>query len=373
MTDARQHAVLHLSKGLNAGGTETLLVLAARHRDRDRFACTVAYLLPDATALVDDLTAEEATVACIGGTPWWDPRWLLRLRRLIGDDHVEVVHAHAPLLAAGARLVVRTIPRRRRPQMVVTLHNMWESHHRVVRLLDRLTWRIDDLRLTVSEAVRRSLPAAASSAAVTQLHGIDVEALRADADRVAARRHLGMSDDDLVVGTVANLRATKGYPDLIDAARSVVAAEPRARFVAIGQGPQLAELEARRDAADLGDALRFVGFRPDASRLIAGFDVFCLASHHEGLPLALMEALVLGVPVVVTDVGGIGELVTDGQEGALIPARRPDGLAAALLAVLGDAPRRVQQGEAAAQRGDGLDAVAVQAAVERQYLDLIGR
>lgn len=257
--------------------------------------------------------------------------------------------------------------------MVVTLHNVWESHHRVVRLLDRVTWRIDDLRLTVSEAVRRSLPAVASRPAVTQVHGIDVLALRADADRVAARRELGVGDADLVVGTVANLRSTKGYPDLIEAARAVVAAQPSARFVAIGQGPQHAELEARREAAGLGDRLRFLGFRPDASRLIAGFDLFCLASHHEGLPLALMEALVLGVPVVVTDVGGIGELVTDGQEGILVPTGEPDRLAAALLELLGDGSRRAELGAAAARRGDGLDAAAVQGAVERHYLDLLAR
>src|SRR5690606_38476751 len=139
-------------------------------------------------------------------------------------------------------------------------------------------------------------------------------------DRAVARELIGVDPGDLVVGTVANLRSTKGYPDLIEAARSVTESEPRARFVSIGQGPQRDELEALRDAAGLGDRFRFLGFRPDASRLMAGFDVFCLASHHEGLPLALMEALVLGVPVVVTDVGGVGELVTDRQEGSLVPA-----------------------------------------------------
>ena len=371
MTAALPHRVLHLTKGLNAGGTETLIVLAARHRDRDRFRFVAAHLLPHDVALERDLRAEEVEVFCIGGTPWWDPRWLVRLRRLVKAQRIDVVHAHAPLVAAGARLAVVTLPRRRRPQMVVTMHNMWESHHQVVRLLDRVTWRLDDLRLTVSEAVRRSLPASASAAAVTQVHGIDVQALRGQADRAAARRELGVADDDLVVGTVANLRSTKGYPDLIDAARMVTAAEPAARFVAIGQGPQLAELEAKRDAAGLGDRLRFLGFRSDAARLVAGFDVFCLASHHEGLPLALMEALVLGVPVVVTDVGGVGELVTDGLEGSLVPSGRPDRLAATLLDLLGDPAARADRGAAAARRGDGLDAAAVEVAMEQRYQDLL--
>ena len=373
MTATLPHRVLHLTKGLDAGGTETLLVLAARHRDREQFRFTVAHLLPDDVALKGDLTAEGVDVSCIGGTPWWDPRWLVRLRRLLRAERIDVIHVHAPLIAAGARLVVRSISHRRRPVMVVTLHNMWESHHLVVRCLDRATWRLDDLRLAVSEAVRRSLPATASQAAVTQLHGIDVETLRATAERTSARRALGVGDDDLVVGTVANLRATKGYPDLIEAARTVVAAEPSARFVAIGQGPQHDELEAQRNAAGLGDRVRFLGFRGDAAQLIAGFDVFCLASHHEGLPLALMEALVHGVPVVVTDVGGVGELVTDRREGRLVAAHQPDQLAAALLDLLGDAATRAELGAAAARRGDGLDAAAVEVALEQRYRDLLAR
>lgn len=371
MSGEPRHRVLHLTKGINAGGTETLLVLAARHRDRNRFKFEVAHLLPDDVALRAAVRAEDADVTCIGGRPWWDPRWLVRLRRLLIGRRIDLVHVHAPLVAAGARLVVRTIPSSRRPKIVVTLHNMWESHHPLVRLLDRATYRLDDLRLTVSDAVRRSLPTSASHRAITQIHGIDVDDLRR-ADRAVARELLGVDPGDLVVGTVANLRSTKGYPDLIEAARSVTESEPRARFVSIGQGPQRDELEALRDAAGLGDRFRFLGFRPDASRLMAGFDVFCLASHHEGLPLALMEALVLGVPVVVTDVGGVGELVTDRQEGSLVPAGRPDLLAAALSDLLADEDRRTTSAKAARAKGDHLDAEAAEVAIEQQYLSLLG-
>ena len=74
------------------------------------------------------------------------------------------------------------------------------------------------------------------------------------------------------------------------------------------------------DALELGDRFRFLGYRPDAAHVMSAFDIFCLASHHEGLPIALMEALVLGLPVVATDVGGIAELVTDGRDAVLVPA-----------------------------------------------------
>ncbi len=363
--------VLHLVKGLDAGGAETLLVLAARHRDRERFRYEIAHLLPHHVALRDAVHEEGVATSCLRGVPWWDPRWLGRLRRRLVADPVDIVHAHSPLVAAGARLVVRSLRRADRPRVVVTLHNMWASHHPAVRAVDRLTSPLDDARLTVSEAVRRSLPGPAAEAATTLVHGIDVDALRGRADREAARRELGVGPDQLLVGTVANLRAAKAYPDLIDAAVVVTAARPEVRFVAVGQGPLHEELEARRDAAGLGDRLRFVGYRADAARLVSGFDVFCLSSHHEGLPLALMEALVLGVPVVVTDVGGVGELVRDGVEGRLVPPARPDLLAAALVALAADPAIRAGHAAAARSAGEHLDAATAVAAIEARYLRVI--
>lgn len=359
--------VLHLMKGLDAGGAEHLLLLAARLGDRSRVEPRVAYLLPRHVALLDALRETGIAVTCLAGVPWWDPRWLVRLRRLLRDQPVDVVHAHAPLLASGARVVLATLPRSRRPRSVVTLHNMWESHHVAVRALDRLTWRRDDLRLAVSDAVRRSLPRAARARARTQLHGVEVAAIRAGADRDAVRAELGITPDQVLVGTVANLKPNKGYPDLVTAAALVVADAPEVRFVAVGDGPLKDQLATLRDEAGLGDVLRFLGRRSDATRLASGFDVFCLSSVHEGLPLALMEALALGIPVVVTDVGGNRELVTDGREGTLVPPSRPDLLAAALRTAVRDPRGRRDQGRAARARGDGLDAARAVAEVERCY------
>ena len=150
--------ILHLVKGLEAGGAEELLVQAARHRDRDAFTYEVAFLLGTHVARRPDLVAEEVPVACLHGERAGGLRWLGRLRRLVTEHRIDVVHAHSPLVASGARAVLATLPARRRPRLVVTLHNQWESHHVAVRALDRATWRRDDQRLAVSEAVRRPPP-----------------------------------------------------------------------------------------------------------------------------------------------------------------------------------------------------------------------
>ena len=141
--------------------------------------------------------------------------------------------------------------------------------------------------------------------------------------------------------------------------------------MAVGQGPQLDELIALHEESRLGDRFRFLGYRSDVPRLASGFDIFCMSSHHEGLPVAVMEALVLGIPVVSTDVGGIGEIVTDGREGLLVPVGSPELLARALLDLADDPERREACAAAAAKRGSQLDAASATATEEAHYLRVL--
>jgi glycosyltransferase involved in cell wall biosynthesis len=344
--------VLWLTKGLGPGGAERLLVSTARRRDRERLAVRVAYLLPYKVALVGDLEAEGVPVTCLGYRDGHDPRWLAALRRYLIADPVDIVHAHNPVMAVGARIVARSLPRRLRPRVVVTDHAMWHAYMPLSRWADGLTSRLDAARLTVSEAVRASLPISIQRRSQVVLQGIEVEQVRAQrAERTAVRAELGVDPDALVVGTVANLRAHKAYPDLLAAALEVVERLPHVRFVAVGQGPLEAKIRALHARLGLGDRLLLLGHRPDAVRVMAACDVFVLASLYEGLGVAVMEALALGLPVVATAVGGVPEVVQHGREGLLVPPGRPPELAAALMALLTDAERRQRMAEAAARRG----------------------
>jgi glycosyltransferase involved in cell wall biosynthesis len=347
--------VLWLSTGLGSGGAERLLVTSARRRDRERVAVRVAYLLPYKDTLVGELEEEDVPVASLGHRRVTDARWLRTLRRLLFEEPVDIVHAHNPVMAVGARIVARSLPRRVRPRVVVTDHNVWQGYMRVSRWADGLTSRLDDARLTVSEAVRASLPNHIQRRSQVVLQGIEVEHVQAQrAERAAVRSELGLDPDALVVGTVANLRVQKAYPDLLAAALEVVERLPDVRFVAVGQGPLEAEIRALHARLGLGDRLSLLGLRPDAVRIMAACDVFVLASHWEGLGVAVMEALALGLPVVATAVGGVPEVVEHGCEGLLVPPGRPSEMAAALLAVLTDHELRRTMAAAAARRGAAL-------------------
>lgn len=338
---ARPLRVLWLTKGLGPGGAERLLVTHAAVTDPDRVTYEAAYLLPHKRHLVPELEALGVVTHDLASPRDVDPRWLRRMGQLIEEGSFDVVHAHSPAPAAQARLLVRSIPRSRRPAFVYTEHNRWPSHSRATRAANTATFGLNDAVITVSDEVRSSMADRHAAAARTIVHGIDVDAvapLRADRDVV--RAELGVAPDQVLAVTVANFRAPKGYPDLLEAASRVASKRPDVHFVIVGQGPLEDELRAEHARRGLGATVTILGYRPDAARVTAAADLFVLASHHEGIPVAVMEALAAGVPVVATRVGGLAEAIDDGMSGRLVPARRPQLLADAVVELADDPDER---------------------------------
>lgn len=355
MSTAGATRVLWLVKGLGPGGAEMLLVSSARVADLQRFHFEAAYVLPWKDRLVPRLEALGIATHCLGRRTA-DLRWVLALRALLVRGRFDVVHLHSPLVAGVARLVVRTLPRSRRPAVVSTEHNTWSSFALPTRLLNALLCLGDAQRFAVSEDVRQSVWPALRGGVQTLVHGVVLEDAAASRDRrEAVRRELGVADGEVLIVTVANYRAQKSYPDLLQAAATVLAEQPRARFIAVGQGPLEADIVARHAELGLGDRFRLLGYRADVSDLLGASDVFTLASVHEGFPIALMEALAAGVPVVATAVGGIPDAVVPGVNGLLAPAGQPQELAAALARMVGDDALRTACAAGALRTGAGFD------------------
>jgi glycosyltransferase involved in cell wall biosynthesis len=180
----------------------------------------------------------------------------------------------------------------------------------------------------------------------TLYHGVDPASVRAWADSDGVREELEIPVDAPVVGTVANFRREKGHGILLNAAVHVRRAFPEVRFVLVGHGPL--ESRTRRLCRDLGldRSVVFTGARHDAPRLAAAFDVFALPSLKEGLGIAVIEAMTLGRPVVVTRVGGLKELVEDGKQGLVVEPGNPEAFADAIIRLIRDTALRQRLGEA---------------------------
>jgi len=286
--------------------------------------------------------------------------------------HYDIVHVHSPLLAGAVRLLARSIARGRRPIIVSTEHNVWSNFSRPTRLLNALTGRMDDKRWAVSHEVKRSMWSPLATRTGVLRHGIDLGAAPPPpSSRAEIRRSLGIANDAPVVICVANLRKEKDYPNLMRAAATVLESHPDAVFLAVGQGPLETELAALHTRMGLGDRFRFLGYREDVRALLSAADVFALGSLQEGLPVAIMEALHQGLPIVATDVGGVGEAVTDGVNGFLVAPSDSGALASALIAVLEDPELRHRLGVASRTRAAEFDIRQTVALEEDVYKRLV--
>ncbi len=366
--------VLWLVKGLGPGGAERLLVAAAATHDRDAFSFEVAYLLAWKNHLVEDLEALGMPTRCFDVRDERDLRWAHRLRERLRSDPVDVLHAHSPYPAGIARLVVRTLPRRIRPRLVYTLHNTFPSFSAPTRILNGLTYPLDDADVAVSKEVHETIWPRLRSRTEVVVHGVRLDQVRAEAvQRVDVRADLGIGPDEIVAGTIANFRRQKDYPNLLRAAALLARRDVPVRIVAVGQGPLEAETRRLHASLGLGDRVLLLGHREDAVRVLGACDLFTLASDNEGLPVALMEALALGLPVAMTAVGGVPEAITDGVEGRLVPPSNPDALAGAIEELVCDPVLRARMAAAARIRGQRFDITIAVARIEAIYREVVAR
>jgi len=324
---------------LDVGGLEKVVLSLLRHMPAEDVESSLVCLsgpgrlfseleLPPERCLVLDKRSEVGLAERLR-----TPAVLLRIRRFLRARGVEVLHAHnlAPLIYGGlaARLLGPG-----RPAVVYSEHNQIyragararRKFVRYVRLADEVVAVSHDLRRTLVEGLHVPRP-------VRVLHnGIDPGAF-VGTDATAVRRELEGGQGGFLVGTAVVLSEQKGIGHLLEAARIVRAADRTVRFVIAGDGPLRTQLEEQARALGLGDTVRFLGYRRDVPELIAALDAYVLPSLWEGLPLALLEALASGKPILATTVGGNPEVVEDGVNGFLLPPRDPQAIARAILEV----------------------------------------
>lgn len=268
---------------------------------------------------------------------------LFKLWRLVRQIRPHIVHTHMAKAGTVGRLaaVLGGVP-----AIFHTFHgHVFHSYFgraktRFIVSVERLLARRTDRIITVGERQREEIARfhiAPSDKLVAIPLGLELdEFLRADQYRGELRRELGLPVDAPLIGIVARLVPIKAHEYFLRAAPGITQAVPGARFLIVGDGERRSELETM--AADLGIADRtiFLGWRSDLVRVYADLDVVVLCSLNEGSPVALIEALAAGRPVVATDVGGVGDIVRHEETGLLVLPRDSAGLAAAVIRLLKD-------------------------------------
>ncbi len=371
-TPGRPIRVLQVIKCLGHGGAERLLVDMVAVADRRQVHYEVAYVLRHQNALVPQILAGGTPVYPLDAANNADLRWVVSLRRLLLRRSYDVVHFHLPYAAALGQLVVSSLPRSARPGVVYTEHSLWDRSRLVNRVLVRASMVQGERLVAVSPASYEHLPPQLRRRATTVIHGVDLtrsEALMARREEMGAalRAELGAPDDELVFMTVANLRPEKGYDVLLDAARALLDRGVPVRFAAVGRGPLRDEMLARHAALGLGERFVFLGQRDDVLELLAGADAFVLASRWEGLPVALMEATSMGLPIVASAIGGIPQALEDEADALLVPPGNVGALVEAVARLAGDPQLRRRLGQRAKERSVIFDIQQASRAVDDVY------
>jgi glycosyltransferase involved in cell wall biosynthesis len=179
-------------------------------------------------------------------------------------------------------------------------------------------------------------------------------------------------DKELVIGTAGRLVELKGIEYLIRAVAAMHSEFPTLRLEIAGSGPQRSKLEEEVARAGLIQKVQFLGWIDDLNKVLPGWDVFVMPSLEEGFPIAALDAMAAGVPVIASAVGGVPELIQDGKTGWLVPPRDADALASRLRLLLRDPSARVKMGAAGFTRvRDHFNAKQMTAKIAHLYDELL--
>jgi glycosyltransferase involved in cell wall biosynthesis len=282
---------------------------------------------------------------------------LAALVRLVRRLRPHIVHTHTAKAGTLGRLAAWLC---RVPVVVHTYHGhvlrgyFSPAKTRAFVAIERALSRVTDALVAVSPRVRAELLELGIGRAdrfeVVPL-GLDLEPFAsADRRRGELRHELGLEAGTPLAGIVARLVPIKAHEVLLDAARRLGGRPVPPRVVIAGDGERRAELEAMAATDGLRGRVHFLGWRADLPRIYADLDVVVLCSRNEGSPVALIEAMAAGRPVVATRVGGVPDVVIDGESGLLVPEDDAPALAQAIARVLDDRELARRLGAAGRQR-----------------------
>lgn len=352
--------ILHIIPTFDRAGAEKLLLLLAEGLVRQGFDVHVCALTRGGPLRAEFHAAGIPTM--IIGKRWKaDALAYARLHRHVRRLRPDLVHTW--IFAAGAygRVAARAVGVRRLVAGEYCV-DRWKSTWQWI--VDRGLARFTDRFVTNSPAVRDYCAA----------HRLPIErfevipngippAYDSDVSRAELLRELELPDDARLVGVVSRLWPQKRVKDLIWAADLLRVLHDNLRLLVIGDGPERATLERfARLASDL-DHIRFLGHRDDVSRILPHLDVFWNGSEYEGQPVAVMEAMAAGVPVVASDIPGNRELVVPGETGYLVPIAGRAARARSTDALLKNADLAQRLGTAGRQRM--LDHFSVEQNIQR--------
>lgn len=347
MTGTERLRILHLTPSLGVGGAEQLaghLMVGLSESNDVMGAC----LYGAANSSIED-RLQEAHIPLwhLNKRAGFDPRLFWALDRVFEQTRPDVVHTHLSVL----RYALPGLWRHRVRAVVHTMHNLAEHETDTFgRMIQWAAFR----RVVHPVAISREV-----AASVKRVYGLECQAVvpncipiasyqRGVADRIRWREKERFSSDAILFICVGRLEAQKNPMLLVQAFEALT--DPRIHLIMLGEGRLHDRVTGYIESRRLGDRVHMLGKRKDVPECLAAADAFVLSSDWEGNPLAVIEAMAAGLPVISTAVGGVPELVESGRQGILVSAGDRTAFTAAMQALADNPSRRAEMAESARNR-----------------------
>jgi glycosyltransferase involved in cell wall biosynthesis len=374
---------MHVITRLTLGGSSENTVSMIEELERFGYAATLVLGPQSEPPTVEDARRRGCRIVELDGlvrevSPARDVAAVLQLYRLFRRARPRIVHTHTSKAGFVGRLAawLAGVPAVIHQPHGHIFYGYWSRPGTAMFVaLERIAahWTDTLVALTpheIEEHLERGIGRAAQYTVVPS--PVPTQALRAVApSRAAARARLGLSPDAYVVAGVGRFVPIKGFDLLVAALAQLVVCIPEAHVLLIGDGVERGALEAQAAALGVAGRLQVCDEVTDVIGVLPAADVLAAPSRNEGMGRVLVEAMALGLPVVGTRVGGIADVIVDGECGLVVPPEDPGALAEALIDLGLDVARRRKLGEGAPPRAEAFSTAAAAGAMRTLYDALV--
>lgn len=338
--------VIHLVEELTIGGLEKILTTIVLNLNKEKYNVSV-WCLKEGGFFADELIKAGIEVKILHIFTSRNPLSVYKVYKLFKSRKFDIIHTHAYSAGTIGRIsaFLAGVP-------VIISHNqnIYDYYNKYYRFVEWFLSRVTDGIICVSDEVRKythEIQGIDSKRLVTIYNGIDTICAVHKKDTYDLRNELGIPRDNIVIGTIAQFSEKKGLGYLIRSASLLLERKKDVNFLLVGDGAIRGELKQLCLNLKMEGKVIFAGERRDIPEILSLIDIFVLPSIREGLPLALLEAMACGRPVIATNVGGVPEVIRDGINGILVRPKDPEALCCAMERLLHD------EGEMAEMGGEG--------------------
>lgn len=344
-----QTRILYLISSISFLGAERVLTELARELDHDRFQIHIGLMIGH-TDLTERFRTEidraDVSIVKFERASRFSFRIVKKIANYIDTNEIDIVHSQG--YKPDVHVALATLFTRKKCVLISACHT-WKLRtvrERFYRLINLAVLRLFNGIVAISPDVKQELETAGiRSDKITIIdNGITLADNDGPSARVDARGRLGLDESTPVIGCVASLTEEKAHKDLIRAFRALANVRPELRLVLIGDGNEQESLVRLVGELTLAEKVMFAGRRTDVKSLYHAFDIFALVSYAEGLPMAMLEAMAEKIPVVVSSVGAIPDVIDDGKNGLIVEPGNIESISKAILSLLDNDDMRMRMG-----------------------------